>query len=124
MWTDDRLYPATRGRSNRTVLRAAHRAALAYRAALEATPGDRTLWHNLGLAELERGDLPAAREALERALALGPASARLHLSLADAYWRSGKETEATRHLLTSHRLDPDQPGLRERLTEILGQPPD
>jgi len=34
MWTDDRLYPATRGRSNRTVLRAAHRAALAYRAAL------------------------------------------------------------------------------------------
>jgi hypothetical protein len=36
MWTDDRLYPATRGRSSRTVLESASRAAERYRHALEA----------------------------------------------------------------------------------------
>ncbi len=34
MWTDDRLYPETRGRSNRTVLESARAAARAYQAAL------------------------------------------------------------------------------------------
>jgi hypothetical protein len=34
MWTDDRLYPETRGRSNRTVLEAALRAGRAYRNSL------------------------------------------------------------------------------------------
>jgi len=35
MWTDDRLYPETRGRSSRTVLESAEIAARAYRAAVE-----------------------------------------------------------------------------------------
>jgi hypothetical protein len=35
MWTDDRLYPETRGRSSRTVLESAEVAALAYRDAIE-----------------------------------------------------------------------------------------
>jgi hypothetical protein len=34
MWTDDRLYPETRGRTSRTVLESAREAALAYREAL------------------------------------------------------------------------------------------
>jgi len=36
MWTDDRLYPQTRGRSNRTVLQSAQEAARAYKTALES----------------------------------------------------------------------------------------
>jgi len=36
MWTDDRLYPKTRGRSNRTVLQCAQNAARAYKAALQS----------------------------------------------------------------------------------------
>jgi len=36
MWTDDRLYPQTRGRSSRTVLESARAAARAYKAALSA----------------------------------------------------------------------------------------
>ncbi len=38
MWTDDRLYPETRGRSSRTVLESAEAAGSAYKAALSGRP--------------------------------------------------------------------------------------
>jgi tetratricopeptide (TPR) repeat protein len=99
-------------------------AAETYRRGLEDNPASQVLRFNLGLAELARGDLPAARAALESAREAGPGSVRLHNVLAETYRRSGMKEEATAELLASFRLEPEQKGLRGTLTSLLGHPPE
>ena len=95
-----------------------------YTAALAETPGDRRIRFNLGLAELSRGDLPAARRALEEARGAGPPSARVLNVLGEAYRQSGMDDEARETLQASYDLNPEQPGLRDALTHLLGHPPE
>jgi tetratricopeptide (TPR) repeat protein len=98
-------------------------AAEAHRLALAASPGDARLLLNVGLVEAARGDLPAARRALEAALAAGASSVQLHNALAEVYRLSDMKEEAVGQLQASFALDPEQPGLREVLTRLLGRPP-
>jgi DNA-binding SARP family transcriptional activator len=57
-----------------------------------------------GEVELELGNYEAARDALERSLALAPRNARVHGSLAAAYALMGDTTNAARHAAELKRL--------------------
>jgi len=56
-----------------------------WRATIAASAGKARPWNNLGVALAQRGDVAAARQAYERALALDPADikARVNLELLD-----------------------------------------
>ena len=99
-------------------------AAEIYRDLLEQHGDSQMVLLNLGLAEIGRGDLTAARDALQRALSAGPGSIQLHNLLADVYRRSGMEPKTIEQLQASFALDPAQPGLRDALTRLLGHPPE
>ncbi len=96
----------------------------AYRQAQRANPHSPSILLGLGLAELERGDLSAARTALEAARREGNVSIFLHNGLAEVYRQLGLKEAAAEELLASFRLQPQQPGLRETLTRLLGHPPE
>jgi Flp pilus assembly protein TadD len=55
-------------------------------------------WVNLGRVRVQEGNLPAAREALERALALNQHLARAHFFFAKMLRNEGKYDEAAEHL--------------------------
>jgi len=95
-----------------------------YRAALAQAPDDARTHFNLGLIELQRGELEPARRSLEHARDGGVNTAQLHNVLAKTYQMLGMKDEATRSLLASYRVDPQQAGLQALLTRLLGHPPD
>ncbi len=65
-----------------------------YLEALRADPADANLLHMLGTLEIERGDWPAAIDALSRAVALDPGLANAWARLGAAYDGAGRGAEA------------------------------
>jgi Flp pilus assembly protein TadD len=70
---------------------------------------------NLGLAQLEGGDLDAATDSLRRAVLLGEDHFESHYNLALADERRGMLAEAEHETLASLRLNPEQPDARNLL---------
>jgi tetratricopeptide (TPR) repeat protein len=68
-----------------------------------------------------RGDLPAAREHLQKLLALEPENVFLYRSLSDVALRSGRNNEAADWLRRGLKVVPDDPGLLFALLELLLQ---
>jgi len=79
---------------------------------------------SLGSVQLQRGDLPAAIEALEAARQLGPESAQVHYVLSVAYARAGRADEAERARTEFRRLSerPDG-GAGHEATTPSSRPP-
>ena len=76
------------------------------RAAIEASPGDGSLWSNLGYLALERGDLDAAGEAFARAIVLTPLRAPAWLGSSLVKLRRMDYDGAHRDAVEAIRLDP------------------
>jgi Flp pilus assembly protein TadD len=70
---------------------------------------------NLGLAQLEEGNLSAAAESLRHALLLGEDNPESHFNLALIDARRGMQADAEREALESLRLNPKQQGARNLL---------
>ena len=82
--------------------------------------GNWDLFLNMGLVQLEEGDLDAATDSLRQALLLGGNHPESHFNLALVYERRGLLADAEREMLASLNLDPGQPDARyaeERKTE-------
>ncbi len=79
------------------------------------------LFLNLGLAELENGDLDAATDNLRQAVLLGEDHPESHFNLALVYERRGLLADAEREMLASLRLNPRQPDARNSLAVIYAE---
>jgi tetratricopeptide (TPR) repeat protein len=85
------------------------RAAGAYEAALAEDPDQPEVLHLLGLVSLQRGNAGRAVALIGRAVAIRPAEAAFHASLAEAYWASGTVDRALGCYHAALRLKPDNP---------------
>ena len=85
-------------------------------------PGDARIWLDLGTLAGEQGDLPLARQCLERAVSLTPADALAHRNLAMACLGLGDREAARREFAEALRLRPGDDEVRRQL-EGLGGPP-
>ncbi len=83
------------------------RAASAYEAALAENPDQPEVLHLLGLVSLQRGNAARAVALIARAVALRPAEAAFHASLAEAYWASGAADRAIGCYHAALRLKPE-----------------
>ncbi len=72
-----------------------------------------------GVAALERGDAPTARDLLERALAADPHSAEAHTYLGVLADRAGDLNDAERHFALAARLAPQSARTRNNYGAIL-----
>jgi Flp pilus assembly protein TadD len=79
------------------------------------------LFLNLGLAELESGELDAASDSLRSAVLLGENHSESHFNLALIEQRRGMLLDAENETLVSLRLNPDQPDARNLLGVIYAQ---
>jgi Flp pilus assembly protein TadD len=79
------------------------------------------LFLNLGLAELESGELDAASDSLRSAVLLGENHSESHFNLALIEQRRGMLLDAEHETLVSLRLNPDQPDARNLLGVIYAQ---
>ena len=79
------------------------------------------LFLNVGLAQLEIGELDAATDSLRQAVLLGENHAESHFNLALAYERRGMHADAERETLASLRLNPGQSDARNLLGVIDAQ---
>ena len=79
------------------------------------------LFLNLGLAELEDGDLDAAIDSLRQAVLRGPNHTESHFNLALVYERRGLLADAEREMLASLKLDPGQPDARNLIGVIYAE---
>jgi tetratricopeptide (TPR) repeat protein len=79
------------------------------------------LFLNLGLAQLEHGDLEAATGSLRRAVLLGENHPESHLNLALVDERRGMLADAERETMASLQLNPDQADARNQLGVIYAQ---
>jgi tetratricopeptide (TPR) repeat protein len=76
------------------------------------------LFLNLGLAQLEDGDLDAAIDSLRQAVLRGQSHPESHFNIALAYERRGLLADAERELLASLKLDPGQTAARNLIGVI------
>jgi Flp pilus assembly protein TadD len=79
------------------------------------------LFLNLGLAQLEDGDLDAATDSLQQAVLLGGDHSESHFNLALVDERRGMLPDAEYETLAALRLNPDQPDARNLLGVIYAQ---
>jgi tetratricopeptide (TPR) repeat protein len=79
------------------------------------------LFLNLGLAQLENGDLNAATGSLQRSVLLGRDHAESHYNLALAYERRGMLADAERETLASLQLNPGQSEARNSLGVVYAE---
>jgi tetratricopeptide (TPR) repeat protein len=79
------------------------------------------LFLNLGLAQLESGDLNAAADSLQQAVLLGEEHSESHFNLALVDERRGMRADAEHETLASLRLNPGQPDARNLLGVIYAQ---
>jgi Flp pilus assembly protein TadD len=79
------------------------------------------LFLNLGLAQLENGDLNAATDSLRRAVFLGDNHPESHLNLALVDERRGMLADAEHETRASLQLNPEQPDARNLLGVIYAQ---
>jgi tetratricopeptide (TPR) repeat protein len=82
---------------------------------------DWDLFLNLGLAQLDIGDLDAATDSLLQAVILGENHSESHFNLAFVYERRGLLADAKRETLASIRLNPRQPDALNLLGVIDAQ---
>jgi len=80
-----------------------------YGQALKTSPDDYIALTGQGLLELKRGRAEAALELLLHASLLEPRYARVHMYLAVAYYRQGKNQQAREELARAGELDPKDP---------------
>ena len=92
-----------------------------YRRAAELGLRNWDLFLNLGLAQLENGDLDAATDSLRQAVLLGGEHSESHLNLALVEERRGMLADAERETLASLRLNGKQPDARNLLGVIYAQ---
>lgn len=76
---------------------------------------------NLGLAQLESGDLDAATESLQQAVLLGEKHPESHFNLALVFERRGMHADAEREMLASIQLNPSQPDAQNTLGVIYAE---
>jgi len=79
------------------------------------------LFLNLGLAQLENGELDAATDSLKRAVLLGREHSESHYNLALAYERRGLFADAEREMLASLGLASGKPDARNMLGVIYAE---
>jgi len=79
------------------------------------------LFLNLGLAQLENGDLVAATDSLQRAVVLGENHSESHFNLALVEERRGMLEDAERETIATLQLNPDRPDVRNLLGVIYAQ---
>jgi tetratricopeptide (TPR) repeat protein len=79
------------------------------------------LFLDMGLAQLENGNLEAATDSLRRAVLLGENHAESHYNLALVYERRGMLANAERETLASLQLNPGQLDARNTLGVIYAQ---
>jgi tetratricopeptide (TPR) repeat protein len=79
------------------------------------------LFLNLGLIQLEDGELNAATDSLQRAVLLGRNHSESHYNLALAYERRGLFAEAEGEMLASLRLAPELPDAQNMLGVIYAE---
>ena len=79
------------------------------------------LFLNLGLAQLDQGDLESATINLKHAVLLGEDQSESHFNLALVEVRRGILSDAERETLATLRLDPEQPDPRNLLGVIYAQ---
>jgi tetratricopeptide (TPR) repeat protein len=79
------------------------------------------LFLNMGLAQLDNGNLDAATASLRQAVLLGENHAESHFNLALVYERRGLLANAEREVLASQRLNPGQPDVRNSLGVIYAE---
>jgi Flp pilus assembly protein TadD len=79
------------------------------------------LFLNLGLAQLENGDLDAATDSLRHAVLLGEDHSESHFNLALVEERRGMLADAEHEILASLLLNPGQPDARNLLGVIYAQ---
>ncbi|HWA28792.1 MAG TPA: tetratricopeptide repeat protein [Lacunisphaera sp.] len=82
-------------------------------------PANSRAWHNLGIANLDRGRLDEAERCLRQAIALVPAEAEPHFSLGVVLTRQGRRDEAAASLAEAVRLDSRQIDARINLANLL-----
>jgi tetratricopeptide (TPR) repeat protein len=80
-----------------------------------------SLFLNVGLVQLENGDLDAAADNLRRAMLLGEDHPESHYNLAIVDERRGQFAEAEREMRASLRLDPSQPDALNALGVIYAE---
>ena len=91
----------------------------AFREALERSPDDAGLWHNLAVVYASQGNLESAVGHFEEALKRKPASAETHRNLALALSRRGRHREGEEHWREAVRLDPKLAAARHELGNAL-----
>jgi Flp pilus assembly protein TadD len=79
------------------------------------------LFLNMGLAQLENGELEAATDNLRQAVLLGEDHSESHFNLALVYERRGMLADAEREMLASLRLNPGQLDARNSLGVIYAE---
>jgi protein O-mannosyl-transferase len=79
------------------------------------------LFLNLGLAQLENGDLDEATDSLQLAVLLGEDHSESHFNLALVYERRGMLADAERETLDSLRFNPGQPDALNSLGVIYAE---
>jgi Flp pilus assembly protein TadD len=82
---------------------------------------DWDLFLNLGLAQLENGDLDGATGCLREAVLLGGSHPESHFNLALVYERRGMHADAEREMLASLQLNPRQADARNLLGVIYAK---
>jgi tetratricopeptide (TPR) repeat protein len=88
-------------------------------AAAQATPGDPSIWQDLGILRHKRQDDPGAIEALAKAKDLAPRDARPRIALAALYWSTGDRPRALAEYKALLDLDlPDR--VREKVRWAIG----
>jgi tetratricopeptide (TPR) repeat protein len=91
-----------------------------FRALLEHRPGDVGGLLQLALAEKQAGNMESAQTLLERALALDPDSAQLHVTLGELLYHRGSSSEALRLLERAVAVNPDNHDALYLLGLVLG----
>ena len=80
-----------------------------YLAILATEPNHFATTHLLGVLRNKRGEHASAAETLQRALALNPRSALVHLNLGISLWNLDRLEEALAHFRYSVRFNPANP---------------
>ena len=97
---------------------------------LEHAPEHASLWINLGIIRMRRGNLEGAQPALEKGLALDPESGEGHAWLARVHWRKAQAVQpidqdelglAIAEMLSASVYQPDSPVVHFQLGMMLEQ---
>ncbi|PYN13773.1 MAG: hypothetical protein DME05_17630 [Candidatus Rokuibacteriota bacterium] len=104
-----------------TVLGSLARAEELLQRAVALDPADASVWNDLGVVLVRRGQHPRGIEAIQRSLALDPQHAEAHRNLAVALEQDGQTLGAAAHYRAFLALAPEHPD-RAQIEQRLGFP--